>query len=135
MSAPVPGPAPAPADSARETLLLGVIDRLDQLVASETDALRALRPIDTTPFATQKSQALLELARLMRHTDMETAASARVRERMEALRARLDENRAALELHLNAARQVFDTVSKAMNDAESDRTYSATPSRRKTPKP
>lgn len=135
MSAPVPDPAPAPADSARETLLLGVIDRLDGLVASETAALRALRPIDTTPFATQKSQALLELARLMRHTDAETAASARVRGRMEVLRARLDENRAALELHLNAARQVFDTVSKAMNDAESDRTYSATPSRRKTPQP
>ncbi len=117
--------------AAREAMLLEVIARLDQIIGAETAALRELRPVDTTPYAVQKSQSLLELARLMRHGDLETSASARLREKMASLRARLDENRSALDLHLNAARQVFETVSKAINEAESDRTYSASATRRK----
>lgn len=106
----------------REMLLLGVIERLEQVVEAETAALRQLKPIDTTPFAIQKSQGLLELARLLRQGDIDNASD-RLRERIAGLRERLDENRAALELHLNASREVFDTVAKALNDAESDRTY------------
>jgi hypothetical protein len=122
-------PAP-PRAAVRDALLAGVFTRLERVLAAETAALRALKPVDTTPYAVQKSQALLELARLMRTGDLD-AASPAIRDRMAALRLRLDENRAALELHLDAARQVFDTVSKAMSDAESDRTYSASPVRQK----
>jgi hypothetical protein len=113
---------PANLRPSRETLLLGVIDRLEQVVEAETTALRQLKPIDTTPFAIQKSQGLLELARLLRQGDIDSASD-RLRDRIAVLRQRLDENRAALELHLNASREVFDTVAKALNDAESDRTY------------
>ncbi|MFO1091412.1 MAG: flagellar protein FlgN [Hyphomicrobiales bacterium] len=114
--------------SPRESLLIGVIDRLLQVVAAETQALRELRPVDTTPFAVQKSQALLEFARLARQGDLGTVGDV-VRERLLLLSTALDDNRAALDLHLRASREVFETVTRALNDAESDRTYRAIPTK------
>lgn len=121
-SQPAPLQIPAmPVDS-----LLGafnaVIDRIESVVAVETEALTQRMPIDIAATNQQKRQGLLELSRLMRA--MPPAGPQDVaRARLERLAAALDRNQEVLDVQLRAVRDVADIVAKVMRDAESDGTY------------
>ena len=107
--------APAPLDR--------VIERLEEVVDQETAALRNRTAIDLKAFNNRKSQGLLELNRALRGLD-NPPKDRTVTTRLAGLRAKLDVNRAVLETHLAAVREVATVLADAIRDAESDGTYS-----------
>lgn len=120
-SAPSLPALPAPTDS-----MLGafnaVVDRIEQVVVRETDALSRRAPVDVGATVRQKRQGLLELTRLMRAMPA-TGPQGEARARLARLATLLDRNQAVLDGHLRAVREVADIVAKVMRDAESDGTY------------
>lgn len=104
--------------------LIGAVDRLQHVVALETRSLREQSTPDLQAFSHRKSQGLLEVSRSMRALGG-AAPDGAVRARLLALRASLDENHALLGVHLRAAQEISMTLSRALEHAESDGTYSA----------
>ena len=110
--------------------LLRAIERLEATVEEETAALRNRRPADLRDFNNRKSQGLLELSRAMRPLDGAPPAEP-VRERLAALRGKLEINQTLLKRHLDAVAEISGIVAAALRDAESDGTYSASGHRRR----
>jgi hypothetical protein len=98
--------------------------RLEQLIDQETQELRSLQPTDLREFNRRKSQGLLELSRAMRGLG-EAARDDRVPESLARLRTKLDNNLSVLRMHLRAAQEVSSIIARAIQDAESDGTYSS----------
>ena len=113
--------------------LVDALDRVEQVIDAETVALRGLKVVDLRDFNNRKSRGLLDLTRAIRALDgaeLDAVASARLK----ILRAKLEANQAALSMHLSAAREITQTVARAIRDAESDGTYSnAGPAQGKAP--
>lgn len=99
------------------------MERIGAVIESETEALRELRVVDLQDFNNRKSRGLLDLMRAVRALEGgrldEVTAS-----RLKALRAKLDDNQAALAMHLSAAREITTLVAQTIRDSESDGTYS-----------
>jgi flagellar biosynthesis/type III secretory pathway chaperone len=104
--------------------LLAAIQRLMSVVEEETIALETGKKIDFDDFSTRKSRSMLEFVRLMR-ARIHLGGEAQVIEEIQKLRQKLERNRAVLERHYEAVREVAAVIVKAMRDAESDGTYSA----------
>jgi hypothetical protein len=104
--------------------LIAAVDRLQQVVELETRSLREQNTPDLQAFSHRKSQGFLEVSRSMRSVGPAIPDGA-VRARLLELRASLDENHALLGLHLRAAQEISATLSRALEHAESDGTYSA----------
>jgi len=105
-------------------MLIKSIERLEETLEAETAALKAYNLADLQDFNRRKSQSLLELSRLTRRIQ-EEAPSPEVAARLRALRTKLEVNHTVLEMNLRAVQEVADIVSKAIQSAESDGTYSA----------
>jgi len=105
-------------------MLNKAIERLEELIEAETNALLSNSMVDLEEFNRRKSQSLLELTRLTRTLQGGTVSS-EIRQRLEELRSKLDRNHSTLETHLRAVQEVSDIISKAIRSAESDGTYSA----------
>jgi len=99
------------------------IERLEETIEAETAALLSHKLDGQQDFNRRKSQSLLELTRLMRTLQGAPANPATV-ERLERLRSSLELNHSILEMHLKAIQEVADIVSGAIQNAESDGTYS-----------
>jgi hypothetical protein len=99
------------------------IERLEDVVDQETAALKGRTAADLREFNNRKSQGLLELSRSLRYFQVAPPTNA-VLERLAGLREKLDTNKAVLELHLEAVREVSTIMADAIRDAESDGTYS-----------
>ena len=116
-----------PTDSVKPDVvrgLLAVIRRLHGLVEEETVALETRKKIDFDDFSMRKSRSMLEFVRLMR-AQVDLSGEAQVAEEIQRLRQKLDRNRAVLEMHFEAAREVAAIIVKAIRETESDGTYSA----------
>jgi flagellar biosynthesis/type III secretory pathway chaperone len=98
-----------------------VIQRLEEVVDQETAALRTRSVVDLAEFNNRKSQGLLDLNKALRGAD---TADRMVAARLTRLRAKLDGNRAALQMHLDAVREISTVVADTIRDADSDGTYS-----------
>ncbi len=119
--APMPGSSgQLPDDSDK---LLGSIQRLTEIIESETAALRNYELDRLNTFTRSKSQALLEFTRLENGAQM-LGASDDVRTAMEVLRERLVENFAQLKLHMRAAQEISEMLTSVALDESSDGTYS-----------
>ncbi|WGD28568.1 hypothetical protein AncyloWKF20_12165 [Ancylobacter sp. WKF20] len=110
-------PAPTPA-----TLLLGLLDRLEDAIEQESEALRHRLPLDFDEMNRRKSRSLLELSRAARA--LPAALDGSALERLANLRGKLLRNQELLALHLAAAQEVASILGTALRDAESDGTYS-----------
>lgn len=98
------------------------LQRLEEIVDQETLALRTRKAVNLKEFNDRKSQALLELTRSLRHVQggpPDPALAARVG----ALKVKLAVNQAALKVHLEAVREVSNSIADAIRQAESDGTY------------
>lgn len=96
--------------------------RLEEIVDQETAALKSRQPIDLNEFNNRKSQALLELTRMLRSMQgVETIPEAAAR--VGSLKAKLVLNQQALKMHLEAVREISTTLADAIRHAESDGTY------------
>ncbi len=103
-------------------LLLGLLDRLEDAIEQETEALRQRLPIDFEEMNRRKSRSLLELSRAARA--LPAALDAATLERLALLRGKLLRNQDILGQHLAAAQEVSGILGTALREAESDGTYS-----------
>ncbi|MGY8677705.1 flagellar biosynthesis protein FlgN [Bradyrhizobium sp. UFLA05-153] len=119
-------PAPVAVDPSRSDEvrgLLAAIRRLERVIEEETLALQTGKKIDFDDFSTRKSRSMLEFVRLMR-AQLHLGAEAEVTEEIQNLRRKLEKNRAVLEMHYDAVREVAEIIVRAIREAESDGTYS-----------
>jgi len=107
------------------------LDRLEETIVEETEALRAHRRIDLEDLNRRKSRSLLELTRLSR--GLPSPPDARLKARLQGLSGKLVENRDVLALHLGAVREISDLIVAALGEAESDGTYGMPPNRGMAP--
>lgn len=105
-------------------IFAGILGRAIALIEEETAGLRAGHALDHQAYAARKSMLLLELERLGR-TLAAAGSDAAVQRQLALLRARLEENRALLDVHIAAARDIVAMLAELMRAAESDGTYSA----------
>ncbi|HMH97586.1 MAG TPA: flagellar biosynthesis protein FlgN [Bradyrhizobium sp.] len=104
--------------------LLAAIRRLEDVVGEETIALETRAKVDFDDFSARKSQSMLEFVRLMR-ARIHLGGEPQITEEIQRLREKLERNRAILEMHYAAVRDVASIIVKAIREAESDGTYSA----------
>lgn len=107
------------------------LDRLENLVAAENEALEARVPVSFAEINRQKSQSLLEVTRLSR--SLPAGQQAHLQSRLGPLRDLLARNHRLLGFHLAAVREVSDLMVGVLNNAESDGTYGQHPMRRGAP--
>jgi hypothetical protein len=121
---PLPSdPAAGDKGAASWSMIDSAVQRLEETLDQETAALQSGARTDLQDFSNRKSQCLLELTRVLRPLEG-TAAEPLIVERMTGLRAKLAANRAVLERHLEAVREISTALSEAMRAADSDGTYS-----------
>lgn len=124
----VTGPGTRPArdggdpvhDRVREAFI-GCIERLEQLIGRENEALQSPTPIDFEDFNVRKTHALLEFSRASRA--FAGPGSEAIESMLVNLRERLTENRSLLDRHLRAMREISSIMIKTIEAAESDGTY------------
>lgn len=104
--------------------LANTIARVERIVDLETEMLRQFQPIDLGTFNHQKSHGLLELTRAMRALG-QARFDPRILQDLARLRDKLEKNLAALDIHLKAVRQISALIARAIEDDNSDGTYSA----------
>lgn len=109
-------------DASSLSTLTSAIERLEELVREETEALRSRATIDFAEISRRKSRSLLELTRIARAVPprLDSATATRVRVLRESLQQNLD----LLGIHLSAAQEVSSIMHSAIREAESDGTYS-----------
>jgi flagellar biosynthesis/type III secretory pathway chaperone len=113
--------------------LAKAVDRLEDILAMETDALDRGAPVDLAEITGRKNQSLLELTRLAR-TVPATRRDPVLDQRLERLKDVVEANRRMLELHVRASHDISSLISRSIAEAESDGTYSAALGRRELPR-
>ncbi|MFA6031948.1 MAG: hypothetical protein WC889_03495 [Myxococcota bacterium] len=104
--------------------LWNVLERLEQALDHETSELRALKTADFNRLNEVKSRLLLDVSRAIRAARDEIADE-RLLARLSSLRLKLEHNRLAITMHLDAVREIAGAMAATLIDAESDGTYSA----------
>ncbi len=109
-------------DTASTSTLSSALDRIEELLREETEALQTRTAIDFAEISRRKSRSLLELSRIARAVPprLDPATAVRVRNLRETLQKNLD----LLGVHLAAAQEVSAIMHSAIREAESDGTYS-----------
>jgi hypothetical protein len=121
------GPARQGRPAGMSEAFVTAIERIERLLDLETEMLKQHRPIVLHNFNHKKSHGLLELTRTMdalRALD-NPAADFDLRAPLERLRVKLESNLAMLQMHLNAVGEIAEIIARAIQDHESDGTYSA----------
>ncbi|HEY5795505.1 MAG TPA: hypothetical protein VIU82_10855 [Bosea sp. (in: a-proteobacteria)] len=116
------GETEVPSGAARA--MWSVLDRLEQALDHETTALMSLRSADFNRLNEIKSRLLLDASRAMRAMRDEVG-DGRLIARLSTLRLKLEHNRLAIGMHLDAVREIASAMTNTLIDAESDGTYSA----------
>lgn len=101
-----------------------VLDHLEQALDSETSQLMALRTADFSRLNETKSRLLLDASRAARAMRDEVV-DGRMVARLSTLRLKLEHNRLAIAMHLDAVREIASAMTSTLIDAESDGTYHA----------
>ncbi|WP_234053991.1 MULTISPECIES: hypothetical protein [unclassified Xanthobacter] len=104
--------------------LLSAIDHLEEALDAETTAFETRTPLDIVESNRRKSRCLLELSRAARA--LPPVADPELLARVAGLKKKLERNSYVLSVQLAAAQEVASILDRAMRDAESDGTYSAT---------
>ena len=117
-------PSPAVRVAAPTVAMHGVIARIEEILAAEAMCLEALQDSQIRQLNERKARALLEFSRTVRSLSADVIDDD-LRIRIAKLRDALEENKALVARHLAAARDIAALVSKAMEDMESDGTYSS----------
>jgi len=118
MSQPTRGAQP-PATAA----VLPIIERLIATVDAENRDLEQGRRVKYEVYSLNKNQGLLEFNRLL--PALAVAAAGPLRDALAELHAKLEINRRALALQLQACEAVAEIITRAIQDGQSDGTYTA----------
>ena len=118
MNQPTRGAQP-PATAA----VLPIIERLIATVDAENRDLEQGRRVKYEVYSLNKNQGLLEFNRLL--PALAVAAAGPLRDALTELHAKLEINRRALALQLKACEAVAEIITRAIQDGQSDGTYTA----------
>lgn len=118
-------PPASEAPSAALRAIWPVLDRLEQALDHETAELMTLRSADFNRLNEVKSRLLLDASRAIRAIEGELDDGGLIA-RLSTLRLKLEHNRLAIGMHLDAVREIAAAMTETLIDAESDGTYSAT---------
>lgn len=130
--APAPSPVKNGDDLQSITVnFLRVVQRLEEVVDEETAALRSGRHADLKDFNFRKGHGMLEFSRAAGLVGARAATDPALSGRLQSLRSKLVTNQAVLKMHLEAVQEIASDLSAAIQDAESDGTYSASFGRQK----
>ncbi len=117
-------------DSAPSTSMiegfLKTVERIEKVLDLETQMLEENKPFALHDFNHKKSHGLLELSRAMsacRSLDRATFEAV-TKVPVARLRGKLERNLARLETHLKAVTEIAAIITRAIQDHESDGTYS-----------
>lgn len=105
-------------------MLMKSLDRLEETLNLETSALMARDLSNLEEFNRRKSQSLLEISRLVRTVES-AALDVKATKRLQELKEKLERNQDILQRHMRAVQEIASIVSSAIQNAESDGTYSA----------
>lgn len=108
-------------DAAR-AIVVEVIRRIEEYLEQETAALDKAPNFDLKASNDRKSQGLVDLNQAMRRlkpADIDEDLNLR----LQAFRAKLDVNLRKIRLHLDAVKEIAGMLSDAIQNAESDGTY------------
>jgi len=105
-------------------MLMNSLDRLEETLDMETSALMARDLSNLDDFNRRKSQCLLEISRIVRTADIATLDPESTR-RLQGLKEKIEQNQDILRRHMLAVQEVATIISTAIQNAESDSTYSA----------
>ncbi len=114
------------AATAQSNVASGVLQsvrELSEVLNAETTALRERNFGKLDEFTRRKSQALMQILNTLDYKGTD-ALPGELREALTVLRLRLTGNAQELQLHVKAAKEISDTLSRLTIDAESDGTYS-----------
>lgn len=130
MSGPSSRPLTSPSTMASSRLassvemLLLAIERLQSALDAENAQIASRKAVDFHEFNLRKSQALLELTRLM-----PVVAGVEIGQDLRAalvgLKAKLEDNRRILRVQLKAVQEVSEIIARTIQAGQSDGTYSA----------
>ncbi len=112
------------AQSPAAAAALPIIERLSATVEAENRDLEQGRRAKYEAYSQSKNQGLLELSRVIPALSGATAAGP-LRDALAELHARLEINRRALAVQLKACEAVSDIIARAIQDGQSDGTYTA----------
>jgi flagellar biosynthesis/type III secretory pathway chaperone len=101
---------------------LNTLERLEIVIDSETEALQHNRVADLTELNHKKSHGLLELRRTMRVLGEEERQSAQTD--LHRLYHKVEKNLSVLEIHMKAVQEVSAIIAHAIQESDSDGTYS-----------
>jgi hypothetical protein len=119
MSQPTRGAQPPAAAAA-----LPIIERLIATLEAENRDLEQGGRVKYEVYSLSKNQGLLELNRLLPALAV-AAAAGPLRDALAELYAKLEINRRALALQLKACEAVSEIITRAIQDGQSDGTYTA----------
>lgn len=105
-------------------MLMKSLDRLEETLDMETAALMARDLSSLEEFTRRKSQCLLEISRIVRTAEIH-ALDQKATTRLQNLQAKIEANQDILRRHMHAVQEVAGIISNAIQNAESDSTYSA----------
>jgi hypothetical protein len=98
------------------------LERLETVIDTETKALQQNQAIDLADFNHKKRHGLLELSRGMRLLDEESREFAQPD--LHRLHDKVEKNLSILEIHIKAVHEVAAIIANAIQEHESDGTYS-----------
>jgi hypothetical protein len=115
---------PRRAQSSAAAAALPIIERLSATIEAETRDLEQGRSVKYEVYSLSKNQGLLELNRLV--PALAGAATAGpLRDALDDLHTKLEINRRALAVQLKACEAVSEIITRAIQDGQSDGTYTA----------
>ena len=103
---------------------LPIVERLVATIDAENRDLEQGRRAKYAAYSQSKNQGLLELSRLVPALGAATAAGP-LRDALAELHVKLETNRRALAVQLKACHKVSEIIARAIQDAQSDGTYTA----------
>jgi hypothetical protein len=103
---------------------LPIIERLAATIDAENRDLEQGRRVKYEVYSLNKNQGLLELSRLLPAL-AGAAAAGPLRDALAELHAKLEINRRALAVQLKACEAVSEIITRAIQDGQSDGTYTA----------
>lgn len=108
--------------SAMLDAFIKTLERLETVIEAETAALQQNQAVDLSESSHKKRHGLLELSRSMRVLDEEALEYAQPD--LHRLRDKVEKNLSILEIHIKAVHEVAAIITNAIQEHESDGTYS-----------
>lgn len=109
--------------SVTDSSTMQAVVELNEILTAETMALKQRQFERIDEFTRRKSQALIQISNALQ-SQGGAGLHPSLQDALAALRARLSQNEEELQMHIRAAREVSDTITRLALAAESDGTYS-----------